>query len=514
MKIVTAQEMRHIEDECVGLGLTSAKLMENAGQAVAQHILKLSGSLAGKKVVVLAGPGNNGGDGLVAARCLRDMGATVCVYLGAPRTDDANLIQVLARDIEVVDARVDKDGGRLAALLTGADIVLDAVFGTGRSRSINTVFRQMLQSLNEDKTTRPALTIISLDLPSGLDADTGKADPVTPRADVTVTLGLPKRSLYTPGGAERAGQIILADIGIPDQLAENLNTELITPAGAQAALPQRSPYGYKGTFGRAMVVAGSTNYIGAAYLACAGAARAGAGLVTLAIARSLQPIIASQLPEVVYLPLPEAEPGLVTPDAAALAASAGQFNAMLIGCGLGQRPPVKEFFERIIDNIPESRLVIDADGLNLLAGIPDRWQKIYFNAILTPHPGEMGRLCGLTIEEVQADRIGLAIIKAVEWGKTIVLKGAFTVVAAPDGRCRISPFVNAGLASAGTGDVLAGVITGLLAQGLSLFDAASLGVYLHGQAGERVKNRLGDTGMLASDLLPEIPLAIKELRGQ
>jgi NAD(P)H-hydrate epimerase len=262
-----------------------------------------------------------------------------------------------------------------------------------------------------------------------------------------------------------------------------------------------------------MVVAGSANYIGAAYLASAGAARVGAGLVTLAAAQSLIPAVAARLAEAVYIPLPESEPGVVVPEAAGLSKSARDFDAVLIGPGLGQRAPALSFTTRLLNGIEKARLVLDADALNVLAEMPEWWTRLDFDAVLTPHPGEMARLAGIPIENVQAGRVGLAVQKAAAWNKTVVLKGAFTVVAARDGRCRVSPYANAGLASAGTGDVLAGAIAGLLAQGLSLFDAASLGVFLHARAGEKVRQELGDAGMLASDLLPELPRVIKELRG-
>jgi NAD(P)H-hydrate epimerase len=262
-----------------------------------------------------------------------------------------------------------------------------------------------------------------------------------------------------------------------------------------------------------MVVAGSINYVGAAYLACSGAMRAGAGLVTLATAQSLQSILASKLTETTYLPLPEAEPGVISAAAKKIITGGCQgYDVLLLGCGLGQNPSTAEFVNTLLPESNLPSLVLDADALNILAATPDRWQRLPADAILTPHPGEMSRLCGLSVEEIQANRIGTAMKYAVEWNKTIVLKGAYTAVASPDGRCRVSPFANAGLASAGTGDVLAGAIAGMTAQGLSLFDAASAGVYLHVEAGETIKNLLGDTGMIASDLLMALPAVIAQLK--
>ena len=291
--------------------------------------------------------------------------------------------------------------------------------------------------------------------------------------------------------------------------------ELLTSDWAQAILPKRPFSANKGSFGKALVVAGSINYIGAAYLACNGALRVGAGLVTLAMATSLQPILASKLTEVTYLPLPESQPGIVSPEAAELVSrQSGQYNVLLLGCGLGQSQSAVEFVRSLLSGKELPALVLDADALNILAETADWWQQLTNNAILTPHPGEMARLCGLSVEEVQSDRSGIARRFAAEWRKTIVLKGAYTVIADPDGCCRVSPFANPGLASAGTGDVLAGAIAGLLAQGLSFFDAGTLGTYLHGEAGEMIKETLGDAGMIATDLLPALPVVIKQLKKQ
>jgi len=509
--------MKQLEAEAEKIGITSLQLMENAGRAVAENARRLLGGLAGKKVLVLAGPGNNGGDGLVAARYLREWGGDVIVYLCSARpADDANLKLVLERGITVIEAGADANQSQLLDLLTSADMVIDVIFGTGRSRTIEGVFQKVLFRLGEARNSRPSLKILAVDLPSGLNADSGSADPATPFADCTVTLGLPKRGLYSPVGAERAGEVIVANIGIPVQLTESLKSETVTSGWARAALPHRSPYSHKGSFGKALVLAGSANYIGAAYLACSGAMRVGAGLVTLAAGRSLREVIASRLAEATYLPLIESPSGTVYPDAyKTILGAAPDYDAVLIGCGLGQKPTAKELALKTIFRLHESqKIVLDADALNYLASVREWWKRIPFNMVLTPHPGEMARLCGLTTEDVQANRFELASQKAAEWNKTIVLKGANTVIAAPGGALRINLSANAGLASAGTGDVLAGAIAGLLAQGMNLFDGATLGVYLHSQAGERVRQRLGDAGMIASDLLPELPLAIKDLKAQ
>ena len=513
MKIVTADLMRQIDRECVKQGTPVSVLMENAGKAVAGATRARLGDLAGQSILCLVGTGNNGGDGLVAARYLHDWGAKVSIFLAGPRADDdANLKLARERGITCVEAEKDKNLKKFQGLLASATGVIDALLGTGKIRPLESVFRRLLESVAAARQNRD-FQIIAIDLPSGMDADTGAVDSACPYADVTVTLAFPKTGLFNFPGAERVGELVTADIGIPESLAEAAALELLTEGWARAALPRRPLNSNKGTFGRVLVAAGSINFIGAAYLACTGALRVGAGLVTLATAGSLQPVLAAKLTEATYLPLPESRPGITSVEAAGtIHRQCGQYNILLLGCGLGQNPPTVEFASSLLLKAGLPLLVLDADALNILARLPNWWQQLTNDAILTPHPGEMSRLCGLTVDEIQADRPGIACRFAAAWRKTVVLKGAFTVIAAPDGRCRISPFANPGLASAGTGDVLAGCIAGLAAQGLPLFEAASLGVYLHGATGEMIRNQLGDAGMIASDLLPALPLTIKRLK--
>jgi len=513
MKIVTAEQMRQIDRECIRLGTPVGLLMENAGRAVAEETREYLGNLKKQHVLCLIGAGNNGGDGLVAARYLHERGAKVSVYLCSSRpADDANLQLVREGGISCIEAAADKNLKKLDGLLASATCVIDALLGTGKIRPLEGVFQKTLEKVNASKKANH-FSIIAVDLPSGMDADTGAIDPACPAADVTVTLAFPKPGLFSFPGAARAGKVKIVDIGIAASLADSITTELLTAEWAGDTLPERPLNANKGTFGRVLVNAGSINYIGAAYLACSGALRVGAGLVTLATPHSLQSIIASRLAEATYLPLPESRQGVISVEAADIIhRQCPQYDVLLVGCGLGQNPSTVEFGSSLLLKPGLPPLVLDADGLNILARLPDWWRKIPDNAVLTPHPGEMSRLCGLSLDEVQSDRPGVARKFAAAWQKTVVLKGAYTVIAAPDGRCRISPFANPGLASAGTGDVLAGVIAGLAAQGLDLFDAASLGVYLHGAVGEKIRNELGDAGMLASDLLPALPVIIKQLK--
>ncbi len=516
MKIVTVDQMRQIEQDCAKIGLPTSLLMENAGKAVAEEVRQILGVTDKQHILILIGPGNNGGDGLVAARHLHDWGAEVSLYLLTQRpSDDPNLMLAQKRGIPCIEVTQGENMDRLDESLSSAKAVIDALFGTGKSRPLRGIFPQVLDRVSRAKKKHLSLHIIALDLPSGLNADTGAVDPACLYADNTITLGFPKPGLFNPLGAERAGKITVVDIGMPPYLAEGVTTELITNEWAKSVLPQRPPQANKGSFGRVLAVAGSLHYIGAAYLAGSGAIRVGAGLVTLATATSLQPILASKLTEVTYFPLPESHPGIISPQAARfIHQEISHYNVLLLGCGLGQSQSAIRFIQATLFRLKPVLpfLVLDADALNTLAKSPKWWQQLTDDAILTPHAGEMARLCGVSVDEVQSDRAGIAKKAAQEWHKTIVLKGAYTVIAAPDGQAKISPTANPGLASAGTGDVLTGAIAGLVAQGLSLFDAAALGVYLHGEAGEMVKSRLGDAGMIATDLLPALPLAIKQLK--
>jgi NAD(P)H-hydrate epimerase len=482
--------------------------MENAGLAVANEVRALLGAIEGRHILALVGPGNNGGDALVAARHLHDWGANVHLCLYRRKTEgDKNFSLAVERGITYTQA---EDLPHLPPI----DVVIDAFFGTGRLRPLEGAVKAVLQQVRAVKEETPGVLIVALDLPSGLDADSGAIDPACLNADVTVTLGFPKLGLFSFPGAERVGRLKIADIGIPQSLAEDVPTELITAEEVRELLPKRPKNANKGTFGRVLVVSGSINYIGAAYLACEGAIRVGAGLVSLATPKSLQPILAAKLTEVTYTPLPEAEPGIVHPEAAGILLKQLEgYDVLLLGCGLGQSPEAVEFVKSSLYSLPQGKpIVLDADGLNNMAKSPGWWQGLDCQAVLTPHPGEMARLCGLSVPQIQEKRLEVAQEYAAKWQQTVVLKGAYTAIAAPKGKAKLCPVANAGLASAGTGDVLCGAIAGLMAQGLSPFAAATCGVFLHAMAGELVQEELGDAGMLASDLLPKLPLVLKGIK--
>ncbi|MBC7233286.1 MAG: NAD(P)H-hydrate dehydratase [Chloroflexi bacterium] len=558
MKIVTVEQMRAIEKAADAQGLTYAEMMENAGRAVANWMERQG--VKDKNVLVLVGPGKNGGDGLVTAYYLHQAGASVSVYCGKRDTaDDANWKRVQDAGIPTYRGEEDEHYKVLRRLATQADWVVDALLGTGVSRPITGALQEILSIMRKEVEHRkagkypetfvqplpiasgknhPSPMVLALDVPSGLNCDSGAVDPVTLPADVTITLAFPKVGLFLFPGANYVGELVIADIGIPPKLAKDIVLEMTTPAMVKTLLPQRPKNGHKGTFGKVMVVAGSANYTGAPCLAASAALRVGAGLVTLGVPASIHPILAAKLSEATFLLLPH-EIGALVPEAVkVLQEGLGGYDALLLGPGIGRDEKTVEFVARLLSlplgekkgrigfveptteqeekGQPLPPLVIDADGLNALSDIKGWAQFLHLHSrgvVLTPHPGEMSRLLGTTIEEVEANRIAMARQAAQEWGVVVVLKGAYTVIASPTGIAYINPFANPALATAGTGDVLAGAVAGLLAQGLPPFEAAVVGAYLHGLAGQMVSEELGLAGAVAGDLLPRLPLSIRRVTG-
>jgi ADP-dependent NAD(P)H-hydrate dehydratase / NAD(P)H-hydrate epimerase len=556
MKLVTSAQMRALEQRADRSGNTFAMMMERAGKAVADAIA-LRRDVHSLRVLVLVGPGNNGGDGLVCAHYLQDAGARVVVYLGKRTADDkdANLSQCRERGIPVLDAQEDTRFEALSKAVRECDVLVDALLGTGVTRPIEGILRQVLMAVKEEigkrnrdlrdlvpptsaRETRhlerqPLPFVVAVDLPSGLNPDTGALDPDTLAADLTVTFALPKMGELSFPGARAVGELTVADIGILEEWVDAAAPAVASANEVAALLPARARDSHKGTFGKAMVCVGSTNYVGAAFLAGSAATRAGAGLATLALARTIYPIVASSSHETTFVILPD-DLGALVPDAVRiLRQQLKDYDALLIGCGFGRDVKTLEFVERLlaIGARPKSQigfsssvegdekpgklppLVIDADALFALAQAGEWWARLAQNAaILTPHPGEMAALCGLPRGEIQADRIGTAQRFAAQWHQVVVLKGAFTVVAAPQGRVTLLPFATPALATAGTGDVLAGTIVAMLAQGLEPFDAAVAGAYVHGLAGQIAEREIGAAGVVASDLLSRLPAAIRKTK--
>jgi NAD(P)H-hydrate epimerase len=511
MKLVTAAQMREIEAAAFAAGATPDGLMQTAGRGVALAVATQLNGAAAQRVVVLVGPGNNGGDGLVAARHLYDMGAEVSVYLLAPRgDDDANLAAIRERsEIDVIDLDRAKVDSELMPDVQRADAVIDAVVGIGRGRPLEGVYAAALDALKQ----RRGL-LLAVDLPSGLDADSGAVDPHCAAADVTLTFGYSKLGLHLLPGAAYAGRVEVMDIGLDPALGAGIDTEIMTADWARGMLPDRPLVSNKGTFGRVMVVAGSQSYSGAAMLACLGALRAGAGLVTLATLPPVRAAVAAQLAEVTYLTLPEAGGSPSSEAAGVVAASLPGYDVLLIGPGLGLSDGTQGLVRDLLaseslDGLP---VVIDADALNTLARGHAWHETLGARAVLTPHPGELARLAQSSVAEVQSRRLDVARECAASWRQTVVLKGSETVVANPEGGMLLSPFANPALATAGTGDVLAGAIAGLLAQGVPPFEAAGLGVYLHAAAAELYAADYGPSGLLASEVATGLARAAAALR--
>jgi hydroxyethylthiazole kinase-like uncharacterized protein yjeF len=515
MKMVTVAQMRELERRAIEANITADSLMETAGLSVARRVAQIIDGIRGKRIVVLVGPGNNGGDGMVAARYLADWGGLVTLYMTTGRRREDKFEDCRARHVRVVEAFDDIGHLEIASYVSLADVVVDAVLGIGSDRPLDDALRPVFEQLQHMKQEHPDLHYIALDVPSGLDADTGICDDACFDATVTLTLGAPKVGLYAFPGAEHVGTVEVLNIGLPGGIDQDLELELGDDTMAAPLVPDRPLAGHKGSFGSLLVLAGSRRFIGAPTLATTAAYRAGAGLVTLAAPETASQLAGPTLAEQIHLPLPETSDGYAAKEGAgAIRDAAAGASALVIGPGLGNVDSVRALLQTLLLTEPALTVpsVIDADGLNGLAQTYGWWESLRSPAVLTPHPGEMSRLLGRSVSSVQDDRVDTARSAAAQWGQVVVLKGAHTVVAAPDGRMTISPFANPALASAGTGDVLAGIIGGLLAQGLTPYDAARLGVYVHAAAGDRVSEWTGSSGLLASDLHAEIPRVVEALR--
>ena len=532
--------MAAIEQASDRSGVSLDTLMENAGIAVAQAARDDLGGVAGARIAILVGPGNNGADGLVVARHLRRWGAEVACCLLTRRPEHDPKLD-LAREYGV-QILLSPDGDTLQRLLRRSRLVIDAVLGTGRSRPLSGPVRDAMLTLqrlrpqprhpNYPRQPEPVEgpLLLALDLPTGLNPDTGEVDPACPHFDTTLALGYPKAGLLQFPGAERAGRLRVLDIGIPPGLPEEraVDVEMLTPQWVASNLPSRHLDSHKGTYGHALVVAGSRHYVGAAWLASQASVRTGAGLTTLASPEGVYPIAAAKGAEAIHLPLPEDGHGRIHPSAAGVLLQAAHpepvegraarrpYTAALVGCGMGWSEGTTEFLRLLLTEtqgrLAGLPLLIDADGLNNLSAIENWPTQVNAPLVLTPHPGEMSTLTGIPVGHIQADRESIAREWAERWGVTLVLKGAHTVIASPGEPVRIAPFANPGLATGGTGDVLSGVIVSLLAQGLPPAIAAAVGVYLHAAAGQSVTNRISQTGLAASDLLDALPPAIATLR--
>lgn len=601
MKIVNVEEMRRIEQATDAGGQSYAAMMELAGLAVAGLATALQMVEPEEHVLVLVGPGNNGGDGLVAARHLREHGHEVTLYIwkrDIKGDDNFRRLKRRRRGLAILWADNDPNYSTLREEIGRTTLIVDALLGTGAARPIEGRLAEILAVVRDEVDTRRRLEaevmseprvgaprfpileayelglvhdspreplpmdgglardpddfsdeeepsdeeegsegvwgedwgddgadlpwlplpILAVDCPSGLNCDTGALDPAALTADATVTFALPKWGHMQYPGAGACGLLSVVDIGVPLELTQDIQVEILGPNEIRRWLPTRPANAHKGTFGRVMIAAGSLNYCGAASLSAAAAGRAGAGLVTLAIPAPLHTALAGALPEVTWLLLPGPEGVHTRAGAAKLIAGLAHYDALLVGPGLTTAEDAQGFIAALcaagglLQTNWQGRLVVDADALNILAQQPEWPGRLPPGSILTPHPAEMARLTGLTVGEVNAQRIAHARRWAAQWGHIVLLKGAHTVIAAPDGRAGVLPFATPTLATAGSGDVLAGAVAAMLAQGLPAFEAAATGAYLHGHAGLLIERSDGGPhAAIARDILMHLPEALRHL---
>jgi NAD(P)H-hydrate epimerase len=496
VRLVDAEEMRAIDRAAIeDFGIPALTLMDRAGRGVADAAAELAGPRG--RFVVVCGGGNNGGDGYVAARLLRAAGRDARVMALVP----AHVLSPDARTVreQAERAGVPIDDGVLAPLAAGVgDVVIDAIFGTGLRRPPEGLFAGAIAAIEVARVG--GARVLAVDVPSGLSADTGRPLGLCVRADRTVTFAFLKRGLAIHPGLALAGETTVVDIGIPPEAARRVpvGCELLTEVEAKVLVPRRPPEAHKGDAGRLLVVAGSPGKSGAAHLALLGALRGGAGLVTLAARPEVLPLALAGRPEAMSLALPGDGP-LGRGDLATLVAAAREVDALAIGPGIPRGPDTAELIRTLLQKVGKPA-VVDADGLNALAADPGLLAGLGVPLLLTPHPGEMARLCGTSIAEVQADRIGIATARARAWKATVLLKGARTVVADPEGPPAVIPTGNPGLATGGSGDVLTGLCGALLAGGLSPGAAGRAGAWVHGRAGDLAAAKHGERGLVASDV--------------
>jgi hydroxyethylthiazole kinase-like uncharacterized protein yjeF len=513
MKIVTAAQMKELDRRTIAEAkVPGATLMERAGSGVVEAMGRAAGPLAGKTVTILCGKGNNGGDGFVVARLLRKQRAAVRVLLLAGPGDlsgDAKTMYrrfLSAAGAKSVSAAPSADTIRTS--LAQSDLIVDALLGTGLSASVSAPYRTAIEAINE-----ASVPVVAVDLPSGIHADTGAVMGAAVRADMTVTFGLPKLGLYTGAGLDHAGRIEVVDIGIPRAFVESITSRsaLLTQETVRRLIPDRRVSSHKGTYGHAGIIAGSVGKTGAAAMAARAALRVGAGLVTVATPAGVNDTLEAKLLEAMTAPMPETKARtLARAGLEEVLSFINARTAVAIGPGLTTHPETVELIHALLPRL-EKPSVLDADALNALAGRTSLLDACKIPPILTPHPGEMARLAeGTSTRSINDDRIGTAVTFARARNVMLVLKGARTVVAHPDGRAAICPTGNPGMATAGTGDVLTGMIVGLLAQGLSPWDAACAGTYLHGLAGDLAATERGLAGLIAGDVIERIPDALAE----
>jgi len=515
MEIVTVAQMRALEAEANQRGVSYSQMMQTAGKGVAWTAMQVH-PLEGRVVLGLVGSGNNGGDALVALAEMIPAGWTACAYLARPRPpDDPLLAALLESGGQVVESSSDPDFSHLGALLRRCGLVVDGVLGTGISLPLRPEIARLLAFI---KSLSPLPPIVAVDCPSGVNCDTGEAAPETLPARVTVCMQAVKAGLVKMPAFSLAGEIQVVDLHLPEDLpgSAGIHTRMVDKNMLSAALPKRPLESHKGSFGTLTVAAGCLSYPGASLLAGRAAYRIGTGLVQMAVPASIQPMLAGQLPEAVWLPLPDENGAISAAAVDTLVSAFGRSTCLLLGPGLGQHPATLAFIRDLLQSrvlvkkqIP---LVLDADGLRLVASLPAWPELLPAQSILTPHPGEMAVLSGMSTASIQADRLSTAARFAREWGHILILKGALSIVASPSGETAVIPIATPALAHAGTGDVLAGMVAGLRAQKMAAFEAAWAGAFLHGRAGLLAAKEIGTpASVMAGDVSSQIAAALAEL---
>jgi hydroxyethylthiazole kinase-like uncharacterized protein yjeF len=515
MRVLNAAQMRNADRQTIEeIGIPSMVLMENAGRQVVAALEAAYDGLSECRVAVLCGPGSNGGDGFVVARTLHQRDVEVSVFvigtLAAIKGDARLNVEILGRlGLTIVEIADEQAWELHFSEISRCDLIVDAIFGTGLKSPLAGLMETVAADVNAS-----GIAVTAVDLPSGLSAD--HADPIGDciRATMTVTLAAPKLPLVLPPGESKAGNIVVADIGIPPEVIDNLagpRLELLTREAMRELIHPRESDSHKGDFGHVLLIAGSRGKTGAAHLAALGALRSGAGLVSVATPRSSQPILAAMASEYMTVPLEETADGKLAASALECVLALEQ-DVIAAGPGLGTGPDVTAFVRELIER-SESPLVLDADALNALATDPDVLQSGGGSrpVIITPHPGEMARLVNTSVDEVQASRVDVARDFAVAHQIYVVLKGYRTLIATPEGKVFINPLGNPGMATGGTGDVLTGVLAGWLAHLLDAEAACKIAVYLHALAGDLTEADEGEVAMTAGDLVAHLGDAVLEL---
>jgi hydroxyethylthiazole kinase-like uncharacterized protein yjeF len=507
MKTVTALQMRNIDRRTIEKAkVPGLDLMERAGQGTAQAALEMLGNPKGKTVVHFCGKGNNGGDGFVVARLLTQAEVICQVYLMGKKAEvrgDAleNLNRLLQMGVEVRElARMDE-----VSELERAHLIVDALLGTGVSGSVKGIMAQIIQMINDS-----GLPVLAVDIPSGLNGDTGEILGGSVRADRTVTMALPKRGFFFSPGRELVGELTVVDIGVPSWAVEQeqLAVETLEREGMAELIPTRAADAHKGSCGRVLVVSGCVGMTGAAALASMAALRSGAGMAILGIPESLNDIMEAKLTEVMTSPLPETESrALALRSMQTIQELLSWADVLAIGPGLSTDPETVQLVRQLLPQL-SCPTVVDADGLNAIAQDTQLLGAVGAPLVLTPHAGELARLNGIEIPQKTQDRLKAATDLSQRYGLICVFKGAPTLIADAAGEVFINTTGNPGMATAGAGDVLTGMIVGFLAQGLSPLEAAKVGVYLHGLAGDVARELYGEWGLVAGDLVEAIPEAI------